>query len=422
MFTGMDLGESVALHPLKVSNVKSVHTNKMKNAYAVSEFVEAKLKIGDNEKMVAKNNLKAHEFKEQLSWCAKYTSATNGISVDMLSFKDCMLTRLTTLVKDLSDIMEEVSGGLAALSSQIAEFLACLNGDDAKNVEIDWAVKMRIRPPEFETSICDVKYHVSLENDDRLPLKCRFPHEIGRSQVPRRQQVGSGSAAAPTEKPQIPQSPRFYAGGSSSGKKNFFKGKGKQFKRSGTGSSSSSSESKQLRAGQKSDVYCTKCGGRHITEQCIGVFGICRIYNQPGHFVRICPQRGSGSSQNTGTSRSIPPPERQASSVHSFQPQYKLLLQCLQSKIHLAAILDSNKFTGLNYQDWLRNLKIVLASEKLLYTLEKTPPKEAPADASPEELAKLDKWWCQASCSKQNKNTKTHAEAIKKRVKFSLLS
>ncbi|KZV22967.1 phospholipase A I [Dorcoceras hygrometricum] len=25
-----------------------------------------------------------------------------------------------------------------------------------------WAVKMRIRPPELETSICDVKYHVSL--------------------------------------------------------------------------------------------------------------------------------------------------------------------------------------------------------------------------------------------------------------------
>ncbi|KZV18115.1 hypothetical protein F511_28615 [Dorcoceras hygrometricum] len=37
----------------------------------------------------------------------------------------------------------------------------------------------------------------------------------------------------------------------------------------------------------------------------------------------------------------------------------------------LAAILDSNRFTGLNYQDWLRNLKLVLASEKLLYTIEK---------------------------------------------------
>ncbi|KZV18818.1 hypothetical protein F511_26750 [Dorcoceras hygrometricum] len=29
---------------------------------------------------------------------------------------------------------------------------------------VDWAVKMRIRPPEFETSICDAKYHVSLPN------------------------------------------------------------------------------------------------------------------------------------------------------------------------------------------------------------------------------------------------------------------
>ncbi|KZV54400.1 hypothetical protein F511_28837 [Dorcoceras hygrometricum] len=58
------------------------------------------------------------------------------------------------------------------------------------------------------------------------------------------------SARSLQEKPQIPPPPRFDAGGSSSGKKNFFKGKGKQFKRSGTGSSSSSSESKKLRAGQ----------------------------------------------------------------------------------------------------------------------------------------------------------------------------
>ncbi|KZV49484.1 hypothetical protein F511_13783 [Dorcoceras hygrometricum] len=55
----------------------------------------------------------------------------------------------------------------------------------------------------------------------------------------------------------------------------------------------------------------------------------------------------------------------------------------------LAAMLDSNKFTGLNYKDWLRNLNLVLASEKLLYTIEKCPPKEAPADISPEELVTL---------------------------------
>ncbi|KZV48694.1 hypothetical protein F511_16893 [Dorcoceras hygrometricum] len=59
----------------------------------------------------------------------------------------------------------------------------------------------------------------------------------------------------------------------------------------------------------------------------------------------------------------------------------------------LTAILDSNKFTGLNYQDWLRNLNIVFSSEKLLYTIEKSPPKEAPVDISPEELTTLQQWW-----------------------------
>ncbi|KZV39703.1 hypothetical protein F511_26705 [Dorcoceras hygrometricum] len=57
-----------------------------------------------------------------------------------------------------------------------------------------------------------------------------------------------------------------------------------------------------------------------------------------------------------------------------------------------AAILDSNRFTGLNYQDWLRNLNLILASEKLLYTIEKSPPDETPACISPEELITLKQW------------------------------
>ncbi|KZV40617.1 hypothetical protein F511_34881 [Dorcoceras hygrometricum] len=32
----------------------------------------------------------------------------------------------------------------------------------AYHTPVDWAVKMRIRPPELDTSICDAKYHVSL--------------------------------------------------------------------------------------------------------------------------------------------------------------------------------------------------------------------------------------------------------------------
>ncbi|KZV34076.1 hypothetical protein F511_43281 [Dorcoceras hygrometricum] len=33
---------------------------------------------------------------------------------------------------------------------------------------VDWAVKMRIRPPEFETSIYDAKYHVSLNRNEEI--------------------------------------------------------------------------------------------------------------------------------------------------------------------------------------------------------------------------------------------------------------
>ncbi|KZV39429.1 hypothetical protein F511_24133 [Dorcoceras hygrometricum] len=70
---------------------------------------------------------------------------------------------------------------------------------------------------------------------------------------------------------------------------------------------------------------------------------------------------------------------------------YKLLYIMFLIKNPLAAILDSNKFNDTNYQDWFRNLKIVFASEKLFYTLEKSPPKEAHVNASPKELAKLEK-------------------------------
>ncbi|KZV31854.1 hypothetical protein F511_33067 [Dorcoceras hygrometricum] len=53
----------------------------------------------------------------------------------------------------------------------IEQFLEALDYTDDRRVKlivhqlhglVDWAVKMRIRPPEFETSICDAKYHVSL--------------------------------------------------------------------------------------------------------------------------------------------------------------------------------------------------------------------------------------------------------------------
>ncbi|XP_075489493.1 uncharacterized protein LOC142528335 [Primulina tabacum] len=59
----------------------------------------------------------------------------------------------------------------------------------------------------------------------------------------------------------------------------------------------------------------------------------------------------------------------------------------------LSIILDQNKLTGPNYNDWFRNLKIVLNSEKIAYVLDKKPPNEAASDVSETELAKLEKWW-----------------------------
>ncbi|KAG6521341.1 hypothetical protein ZIOFF_018456 [Zingiber officinale] len=64
----------------------------------------------------------------------------------------------------------------------------------------------------------------------------------------------------------------------------------------------------------------------------------------------------------------------------------------MESRNQLSMILDQNKLTGPNYSDWLRNLKIVLASEKISYTLDKAPPKEALVNATPDELEKLEKW------------------------------
>ncbi|XP_075483621.1 uncharacterized protein LOC142523774 [Primulina tabacum] len=59
----------------------------------------------------------------------------------------------------------------------------------------------------------------------------------------------------------------------------------------------------------------------------------------------------------------------------------------------LSFILDQNKLTGPNYNDWFRNSTIVLNSEKIIYVLDKKPPKEAASDVSEAKLAKFEKWW-----------------------------
>ena len=53
--------------------------------------------------------------------------------------------------------------------------------------------------------------------------------------------------------------------------------------------------------------------------------------------------------------------------------------------INLRYILEANKLIGPNYINWLRNLKIVLRSEKLSYVMEKAVPPAPAGNASTAE-------------------------------------
>ncbi|KAL0455182.1 UNVERIFIED_CONTAM: hypothetical protein Slati_0857400 [Sesamum latifolium] len=54
--------------------------------------------------------------------------------------------------------------------------------------------------------------------------------------------------------------------------------------------------------------------------------------------------------------------------------------------------MDTNKFNGTNYTDWLRNLRIVLDFENQGYVLDKPLPTALPERSSPEERLTFDKW------------------------------
>ncbi|KAL0445252.1 UNVERIFIED_CONTAM: hypothetical protein Slati_2247900 [Sesamum latifolium] len=62
------------------------------------------------------------------------------------------------------------------------------------------------------------------------------------------------------------------------------------------------------------------------------------------------------------------------------------------SKNPLTLIIDTNKLNGTNYNDWLRNLRIVLDFENQRYVLDKPLPTTLPEGSSPEERVMLEKW------------------------------
>ena len=61
------------------------------------------------------------------------------------------------------------------------------------------------------------------------------------------------------------------------------------------------------------------------------------------------------------------------------------------SGIALHNILEANKLTGPNYNDWLRNVKMVLAIQKVAYVLE-TPLPVITEQSTANERAQADQW------------------------------
>ncbi|KAL0293215.1 UNVERIFIED_CONTAM: Transposon Ty2-OR2 Gag-Pol polyprotein [Sesamum radiatum] len=62
------------------------------------------------------------------------------------------------------------------------------------------------------------------------------------------------------------------------------------------------------------------------------------------------------------------------------------------SKNPLTLIMETNKFNGTNYNDWLRNLRIVLDFENQGYVLDKPLPTALPEGSSLEERVTFNKW------------------------------
>ncbi|KAL0287057.1 UNVERIFIED_CONTAM: hypothetical protein Sangu_2708000 [Sesamum angustifolium] len=54
--------------------------------------------------------------------------------------------------------------------------------------------------------------------------------------------------------------------------------------------------------------------------------------------------------------------------------------------------METNKFNGMNYNDWLQNLKIVLDFKNNGYVLDKPLRTALPEGSSPEEQVTFEKW------------------------------
>ncbi|XP_073061867.1 uncharacterized protein [Primulina eburnea] len=116
--------------------------------------------------------------------------------------------------------------------------------------------------------------------------------------------------------------------------------RGKQFKKPGS-SSSSSGSSGNRGAYHYSGPYCDHCGGKHSSNQCVGVQGVCNVCGRPGHFARVCPSKTGKSAQAGGGAQSNRIPTASQSSHQPSLPSHQSRGQGgqqNQSSVHVFAL------------------------------------------------------------------------------------
>ncbi|XP_075479463.1 uncharacterized protein LOC142520350 [Primulina tabacum] len=115
--------------------------------------------------------------------------------------------------------------------------------------------------------------------------------------------------------------------------------RGKQFKKPGSSSSSSGN-----RGGYRySGPYCDHCGGKHSSNQCVGVQGVCNNCGRPGHFSRVCPSKTGKSAQAGSGAQSNRIPTASQSSHQPSRPSHQSRGQGgpqNQSSVHVFSLTE----------------------------------------------------------------------------------
>ncbi|XP_073039136.1 uncharacterized protein [Primulina eburnea] len=118
--------------------------------------------------------------------------------------------------------------------------------------------------------------------------------------------------------------------------------RGKQFKKPGS-SSSSSGSSGNRGAYRYSGPYCDHSGGKHSSNQCVGVQGVCNVCGRPSHFARVCPSKMGKSAQAGGGAQSNRIPTTSQSSHQPSLPSHQSRGQGgqqNQSSLHVFALTE----------------------------------------------------------------------------------